>query len=208
MAIKYVRIGSSSQVFGYDDSVFPTAISTDSPIEINAAPTDSSHALRLADIGGITIAAISVANIDDPSTELNALTGDATSLVLVYQIGAGANASTLYTWDNAITGSENVPYIVDGATGYWISIGGKYCASAVNFGDALHHIGTTLGFFNTAVTTKTAVADPSAVATTQTAGATYTANEQTMLANLKSDVTALQSKLTSLIDALQSYGLV
>lgn len=137
MAIKYIRLGSSTNVFGYDDGTFPKSAEYPGPVSVLGTPVDPNDALRLSDIGGITIAAISVANIDDPSTELNALTGDATSLALVYQIGAGANSSTLYTWDDAITGSEIVPYIVDGATGYWIAIGGKYVASTMGIADTL-----------------------------------------------------------------------
>lgn len=214
MTIKFLRVGSANQAFGYDDGTFATAISTSDPIEVNALPTASAHVLRLSDIGGITISAIPVANIDNPSTELNALTGDTSSLALVYQAGAGVNSSTLYTWDSAITGSENVPYIVDGATGYWIAIGGKYVASTLSvlgntvLKSAFQHDGSTIGVFGVVATTKTIVTDPASVVTTETSGASYTGNEQTMLANLKADVIAIQGKLTSLINALQSYGLV
>lgn len=67
---------------------------------------------------------------------------------------------------------------------------------------------TQIGFFGTATAAKTAVSDPSAIVTTETAGLTYTANEQTMLGHLKTDVTNLRSKLLGLCDALQSYNLV
>jgi hypothetical protein len=43
--------------------------------------------------------------------------------------------------------------------------------------------------------------------TTQTAGATYTANEQNMLNNLKADVTQLFSTVNGMIDKLQLYGI-
>jgi hypothetical protein len=65
-----------------------------------------------------------------------------------------------------------------------------------------------LGFFNTTPVAKTSVTDPSAVVTTQTADATYDTTEMDMLNNLKSDVTNLQSKLTSLINSLQALGLI
>jgi hypothetical protein len=42
------------------------------------------------------------------------------------------------------------------------------------------------------------------VVTTQTAGASYTSNEQTMLNNLKTDVTNLQAKLSELVTKLSS----
>jgi hypothetical protein len=72
----------------------------------------------------------------------------------------------------------------------------------------MNHASGKIGFFGATPTTKTAVADPSAVTTTETADATYDATEQNMLNNLKADVTALQSKLAGLLDALQSYGIV
>ena len=65
-----------------------------------------------------------------------------------------------------------------------------------------------LGLFGTSPVVKTSVTDPSAIVTTETADATYSTNEVNMLNNLKTDVTNLQSKLTALIDALQSYGLI
>jgi hypothetical protein len=43
--------------------------------------------------------------------------------------------------------------------------------------------------------------------TTQTAGVTYTGNEQTMLANLKADVTQLTNTVNGLINKLGLYGL-
>lgn len=65
-----------------------------------------------------------------------------------------------------------------------------------------------LGLFGTSPVVKTSVTDPSAVVTTETADATYSTNEVNMLNNLKTDVTNLQSKLTTLINTLQSYGLI
>lgn len=70
--------------------------------------------------------------------------------------------------------------------------------------------GTTSGvsFFGGIPASKTSVTDPSSIVTTETADATYDANEVSMLNNLKTDVSNLNSKLTALIDALQSYGIV
>jgi len=65
----------------------------------------------------------------------------------------------------------------------------------------------SLGFFGTTPVSKTAVTDPSAIVTTGTADATYSANEVTMLNDLKTDVTNLRTKLASVIDQLQAYGL-
>lgn len=68
--------------------------------------------------------------------------------------------------------------------------------------------GSTVGFFGNTGATKTSVADLGAKATTQTAGATYGSNEQTMLGNVKTDLQTLFTKVNALLDALQSYNLV
>ena len=74
--------------------------------------------------------------------------------------------------------------------------------------NALKHTGSTLGFFNAIPTIKTTVLAPSVITTTGTADATYSSNEQTMLGNLKTDVTNLRSKLNEIWDALDGYGLI
>jgi hypothetical protein len=75
--------------------------------------------------------------------------------------------------------------------------------------DSFNHSGGWLGFFGKgSVTNKTSVADPTAIQTTETAPSTYTSTAQNMLTHLKTDVTNLQTKLKSLLDALQSYNLV
>lgn len=74
--------------------------------------------------------------------------------------------------------------------------------------NALKHTGNTLGFFNATPKIKTTVLAPSAITTTGTADATYSSNEQTMLGNLKTDVTNLRSKLNEIWSALDGYGMV
>lgn len=64
-----------------------------------------------------------------------------------------------------------------------------------------------IAFFGATPVAKTSVADMGALSTIETAGATYTATEQTMLNNLKADVTALRTKLNTLLDALQGYNI-
>ena len=47
-----------------------------------------------------------------------------------------------------------------------------------------------------------------AIATTEVAGATYTANEQSMLDNLKADVGDLRAKLNAALQMLRAHGLM
>jgi hypothetical protein len=68
--------------------------------------------------------------------------------------------------------------------------------------------GGKLAFFGSTPQYKQAVADIGSLSTSQSAGSSYTSNEQTMINNLKSDVTTLKNKLNALLDALQSYNLV
>lgn len=61
-------------------------------------------------------------DIDDPSTELNAITGvaDGTTLVIVRD-DTDDHLYSLYVWSDS-TETEDPPYIVDGSSGKWIRI--------------------------------------------------------------------------------------
>lgn len=58
------------------------------------------------------------------------------------------------------------------------------------------------------VVKKAATQADATITTTETADATYSANEQSMLNNLKADVTDLQATVNALIDKLQTAGLM
>ena len=64
-----------------------------------------------------------------------------------------------------------------------------------------------IGFYGETPIVQVVVSDPSIVVTVETAGGTYTSNEQDMLTHLKTDVTNLRSKLNDTITALKSYGI-
>lgn len=84
--------------------------------------------------GGGGVTALSVTDIDDPSTELNAISGSAKGdLRLCYETNAGTDEWTLYAWDDADSGAENVPFEVDGATGRWSAVAGKYANAGARF---------------------------------------------------------------------------
>lgn len=94
---------------------------------------------------GIPISSISVTDIDDPSTELNALSASTVGgLIAVYQAAGGADDEfTMYLWDTNAA-AENVPYTVDGNGGVWISVSGKYQNTQLNvssatFGDSTNY---------------------------------------------------------------------
>ena len=140
MAIQSIRIGSIDNVQQYDDADYDSAIETDQPMKAGT-PVDANDVVRLEDLGQGVMTPLPVVNIDDPSTELNALeppnptTGG--TLVVVFQADAtGLDEYTIYVFDaddNAV--AENVPYTVDAANapGMWIAVAGKY-----QFGDKFH----------------------------------------------------------------------
>ncbi len=70
----------------------------------------------------------SVADIDDPSAELNTRAGGVGELISVYEAATLADdVFTIYGWDPSPAVAENVPFTVDGAAGgRWISIGGRF----------------------------------------------------------------------------------
>ncbi|MDX1554915.1 MAG: hypothetical protein R3212_02710 [Xanthomonadales bacterium] len=78
--------------------------------------------------GGVT--RVTVADINDPSTALNPLSGVADgdlAIAIEANIGA-ADVFTVYSWDSAPgAGAENVPFTVDGASGgRWVAVGGRF----------------------------------------------------------------------------------
>jgi hypothetical protein len=133
MTTQVIAIGSLKNFHAYDDGAIPKGAVFSAPITVGT-PVDSTDALQLAGLGGLVPYAISVSAIDNP-TELGAYTGDASSLLLAYEIGAGINRGTLYVWDSTVGGGANSPYVVAGATGYWIAICGVYTNSLTISGD-------------------------------------------------------------------------
>lgn len=59
MARKYIRLGSSVDIYGYDDSVYSESIEISSPIKCTATPSASDHLATLGDVGDAENAATS-----------------------------------------------------------------------------------------------------------------------------------------------------
>jgi len=126
MAIKYISFGNNRNALGYDDSSSNPSIEVDDPIKCNAAPSDPAHVLRQEDLGGLSVAAQVVVDIDDPSSELSLISGNTSTLLIAFQATPGPNIATLYIWDSGVAAGEYIPYVVAGSSGNWIAIGGKY----------------------------------------------------------------------------------
>jgi len=70
---------------------------------------------------------IKVADINDPSAELNLESGSEKGMLIVcYETASGTDELILYSWDDASSEAESVPFTVDGSAGIWIAVGGKY----------------------------------------------------------------------------------
>lgn len=91
---------------------------------------DGTSDLRPGSGAGVT--SLAVVNIDDPSVELNLINGSKGETRLCYQVSLTADEWTLYVWDDADSDAESVPHRVDGLTGVWIAIAGKYNNGGVN----------------------------------------------------------------------------
>jgi hypothetical protein len=107
-------------------------------VGLNQVAAISDGNIVAAEFHGVPVSNLVVANIDDPSTELNAIDASTIgALVACYQVvGAAPDVFTLYLWDTA-GGAENVPYTVDGLTGIWVAVAGRYIASDFGVGGKL-----------------------------------------------------------------------
>jgi len=135
MAKQRLWIGSHGPYF-YDDaepvndpqnvvSKDQSGMVTEGNIKVLGTPSDGSDVVSKSYLEG-NLKFLSVSDIDDPSAELNAIAGSSVgSLVLAYESLATNNDCTLYSWDDATSEAENVPYTVAGSSGIWIGIAGK-----------------------------------------------------------------------------------
>lgn len=100
------------------------------------------------------------------------------------------------SWSSLITMFQNQVDIFSSNSGKSLNLYGS-----VNIKDRI-------GFFNTSPSTKQSANYPGTIATTQTAGSSYTSSEQNMLNNLKADIKNLRDTVNNLVGSLKTYGLV
>jgi hypothetical protein len=100
---------------------------------VNESPSQDGHLMRLGDSNERILAPLSVVDIDDPSTELGAISGTAGVIIIVYQVDAATDEATLYEWEAANSGGVDIPYVVAGATGFWVAVTGKYGSGLTHF---------------------------------------------------------------------------
>jgi len=140
MAEKQYWLGSvgpllydDTDVYGDDPSLSFLGGRFEGQIQVETTPSADMHVVRLQDLTGV-VQAVSVTDIDDPSTELASLYGDADGALLIAYEEANPDLSTIYVWD-AGAGSANTPLRVAGTGGYWIAIAGVYANSRIKFAD-------------------------------------------------------------------------
>lgn len=124
--------------------------------------SDAGATVVVGSVSAALIAAatvLAVANIDDPSAELSVIAGaQAGETRLCYQAVAGANEWTLYAWDSSSSAGASTPYRINGTTGQWQAVAGKYGNSARSFNSTVNIAGVTTVTNSTAATTPTAAA--------------------------------------------------
>lgn len=133
MAVKKIYLGSQGPYLFDDTDDLDDADGDFTGQKIAGIVTDDVAVAQ--EFIGIPVMGIEVANVDDPSTELNPLSAsDVGGLLAAYEVTAAApDEFTLYLWDTD-AGAENVPYTVDGSGGTWVAVSGKYINSGVNIG--------------------------------------------------------------------------
>jgi hypothetical protein len=62
-----------------------------------------------------------------------AVGGTAGVIIIVYQVDAATDEATLYEWEAANSGGVDIPYVVAGATGFWVAVTGKYGSGLTHF---------------------------------------------------------------------------
>jgi hypothetical protein len=85
----------------------------------------------------ISTQSVSVADIDDPSSEFASLSGsDPSDIIIAYEVvAAGDNLYTMYRWDSD-AGATNTPYVVAGTGGKWVAVGGRYTNDELHLKDS------------------------------------------------------------------------
>jgi len=135
MALRKIRIGAVPDGFQYEDGDYPKSISVETPITCSGTPVDANDLVKLQQVGK----QISVANISNPAAELSAYDASYGKSIICYD---GAEY-TIYAGHPAA--GANVPYRVNGNTGSWIAIGGKYILGDTNLHGSLEF--TTRAYF-------------------------------------------------------------
>ena len=146
MAEKKIYLGSVGPYLFEDDELIEDeegdfsgetrhAIVTNCQMIVTEAPSGDDELMRLGDSNERILAPLSVANIDDPSTELGAVVGTVGVIILVYQIDGAMDERTLYEWETANTSGVDIPYVVAGSAGFWIATAGRYSNGIIDGGD-------------------------------------------------------------------------
>ena len=136
MAVKKVWIGKwgpyqyeSTDTYS-DSGETVESIRIEGQMLVETAPTDDNHVARLQDLSDVTFLVIDVADITDPSTELAAYDSGDAHCIIARQVRTellGLDYFIIFVPDDAYTsGNTNMPYQVDGATGCWEAVAGRY----------------------------------------------------------------------------------
>ncbi len=144
-----------------------------------------------------TAEALSVANINDASAELSAITGMVKGeMRRCYKTNVGNDEWVLYVWDNSSAASQDIPYLINGSTGQWEAIAGKYMGGASSFTAS-----------RTAFLSGTYFQAPYFISTIPTGSPPMTAVSTTKVTNFNADLLDDQDG-TDYHDASQLFGTI
>ena len=164
--------------FTYDDTdllndpdigtVAKEALITQGQIRVLGSPISPYHVARKLDVDAVSMPAVSVPNINNPSPELLLKSGLQIGILLIaYQSVLGTvDPFTLYCWDDNIISNDS-PYVVNGAGGgHWVAVGGKYNAqyrtSSFNVVTALQNNAGVIQYKNRIITVQGTIGAESA----------------------------------------------
>jgi len=128
MATKKVYQGSTGPFLFNDVSTFSNGqthqgLISETGITVTATADPTGDELINETYLAKVIKRVTVANINNPSAELNLLDAENGTLLIVSQVGAGDNSQALYIGDETSSAGESVPDTVDGVgTSMWIKV--------------------------------------------------------------------------------------
>jgi hypothetical protein len=223
MATKKVFFGSVGP-FYYDDTdnvadpdgdfagLTQDAMVTDGTIRVQQAPSASDDVVRKGDLDG-TLRNLSVADIDDPSSELGGEGGALGEYIRCYEVEAATDQWTLYAFEAANSGGADTPYVCAADTsGFWLAVHGKYIANEFHARGKIETEGSYEVDATQVVTNQQAAEGDAAAVSAISLGAggdtVDRATFNTDLGTLVTEINVVKTTLNNLLAKLRTHGLI
>lgn len=201
MATKHRDISDENEIHvpkGFTEAPLSHGIIKNAAGELEWVPT--------SELGGQegppgTITRVLVADIDDPSSELNAVGLPSEGrIIYAVQETTGTDLATFYFYDSSNTNSENSPYYLntlEGGSTRWVALGGKYKIAGAQALDGSRNITSAeiskLAGIESGATADQTGAEIKAAYEAEADTNAFTDAEKTKLAGVESGATADQT---------------